>query len=206
MNLLILLFLVIFFLNLIPAFAPPTWMVFSYLGLRYQIANVAILAVVGASAATLGRLTLAKLSRVIIRQKILSEQTKQNIDAIREGLQGKRKLTFGIFLFYAFSPLPSNYLFLAYGLTTLELRLIAVPFFLGRTVSYSFWGLTSSAVASKLSIGHGNTLSYLTGYFIATQILLLYVVYLFTRVDWRALFNEKKLKLIPRKPIFPGPT
>lgn len=206
MNLLILLFLVIFFLNLIPAFAPPTWMVFSYLGLRYQIANVALLAVVGASAATLGRLTLAKLSRVIIRQRILSEQTKQNIDAIREGLQSKRKLTFGIFLFYAFSPLPSNYLFLAYGLTTLELRLIAVPFFLGRAVSYSFWGLTTSAVASKLSIGQGNTLSYLTGYFIATQILLLYVVYLFTRVDWRALFNEKELKLIPRKPIFPGPT
>lgn len=206
MNLLILLFLVIFFLNLIPAFAPPTWMVFSYLGLRSQIGNVALLAVVGASAATLGRLTLAKLSRVIIRQKILSEQTKQNIDAIREGLQGKRKLTFGIFLFYAFSPLPSNYLFLAYGLTTLELRLIATPFFLGRAVSYSFWGLTSSAVASRLSIGQGNTLSYLTGYFIATQILLLYVVYLFTRVDWRALFNEKELKLIPRKPIFPGPT
>lgn len=206
MNLLILLFLVIFFLNLIPAFAPPTWMVFSYLGLRYQIANVALLAVVGASAATLGRLTLAKLSRVIIRQKILSEQTKQNIDAIREGLQGKRKLTFGIFLFYAFSPLPSNYLFLAYGLTTLELRLIAVPFFLGRTVSYSFWGLTSSAVASKLSIGQGNTLSYLTGYFIATQILLLYVVYLFTRVDWRALFQLKKLRLMPRKPISPGST
>ena len=206
MNLLILLFLIIFFLNLIPAFAPPTWMVFSYLGLRYQIANVALLALVGASAATLGRLTLSKLSRIIIRQKILSEQTKQNIDAIREGLQGKRKLTFGIFLFYAFSPLPSNYLFLAYGLTTLELRLIAVPFFLGRTVSYSFWGLTSSAIAGKVTIGQGNTLSYLTGYFIATQILLLYIVYLFTRVDWRAMFQEKKLRLIPRRPNFPGPT
>ena len=206
MNLLILLFLIIFFLNLIPAFAPPTWMVFSYLGLRYQIANVALLALVGASAATLGRLTLSKLSRIIIRQKILSEQTKQNIDAIRDGLQGKRKLTFGIFLFYAFSPLPSNYLFLAYGLTTLELRLIAVPFFLGRTVSYSFWGLTSSAIAGKVTIGQGNTLSYLTGYFIATQILLLYIVYLFTRVDWRAMFQEKKLRLIPRRPNFPGPT
>ena len=199
MNLFLLLFLLIYLLNLIPAFAPPTWMVFSYMGFRNQGANVALLAVIGASAATLGRLTLAKLSRIIIRQKILSEQTKQNIDAIRDGLQGKRKLTFSIFLFYAFSPLPSNYIFLAYGLTTLELRLIAVPFFLGRTVSYSFWGLTSSAIASRLPSGSGKTLSYLTGYFVATQILLLYLVYLFTRVDWRVLFAEKKLRWMPRK-------
>ena len=206
MNLLILLFLFIFLLNLVPAFAPPTWMVFSYLGFRNHGYNAALLAVIGASAATLGRLTLAKLSRIIIRQKLLSEQTKQNIDAIREGLQGKRKLTFSIFLFYAFSPLPSNYLFLAYGLTTLELRLIALPFFLGRTVSYSFWGITSSAITGKLTLRSGATLSYLTGYFIATQILLLYLVYLFTRVDWRALFVERKFKWMPRKNNLPGST
>ena len=196
----ILLFLLIFALNVIPAFAPPTWMVFSYLGFRNHGANVALLALIGALAATLGRLTLAKLSRVIIRQKLLNERTKQNIDAIREGLQGRRKLTFGIFLFYAFSPLPSNYVFLAYGLTTLELKLIAIPFFLGRAVSYSFWGLTSSAIARRFFPTNGGTWSYMTIYFIATQILLLYVVYLFTRVDWRALFVEKRFKWLPRKP------
>jgi hypothetical protein len=195
----ILLFLLVFALNVIPAFAPPTWMVFSYLGFRNHGTNVALLALIGALAATLGRLTLAKLSRVIIRQKLLSERTKQNIDAIREGLQGKRKLTFGIFLFYAFSPLPSNYLFLAYGLTTLELKLIAIPFFLGRAVSYSFWGLTSSAIARRFFSMNGGTWSYLTIYFLATQILLLYIVYLFTRVDWRALFTEKKFKWLSRK-------
>ncbi|HKW90237.1 MAG TPA: hypothetical protein VJN21_15925 [Candidatus Acidoferrales bacterium] len=102
--------------------------------------------------------------------------------------------------------MPSNYLFLAYGLTTLELRLIAIPFFLGRSVSYSFWGLTSSAIASKLPIPSANALSYLTGYFIATQILLLYIVYLFTRVDWRALLSEKTFRLTPRKSNLPGPT
>ncbi|HEV2488956.1 MAG TPA: hypothetical protein VGT03_04045 [Candidatus Acidoferrales bacterium] len=201
---LIVLFLIIFFLNLIPAFAPPTWMVFSYLGFRNPGSDVALPAVIGALAATLGRITLAKLSRVIIRQRFLSEDTKQNIDAIREGLQGKRKLTFGIFLFYAFSPLPSNYIFLAYGLTTLELKLIAIPFFLGRAISYSFWGLTSSAIAGMISLRSAKALSYMTGYFIATQILLLYVVYLFTRVDWRKLFVERKFGWMPRKPRPPS--
>lgn len=124
----LLLFAIVFLLNLVPAFAPPTWMVFSYLGFRSASNNVAWLALIGAAAATLGRITLAKLSRVIIRQRFLRESTKQNIDAIREKLQGKRKLTFGVFLFYAFSPLPSNYLFIAYGLTAMELKLIALPF------------------------------------------------------------------------------
>ena len=192
------LFLIIYALNLIPAFAPPTWMVFSYLGFRNPTRSVALLAAIGAFAATMGRLTLSKLSRVIIRQKLLSEETKQNIDAIREGLEGKRKLTFSVFLFYAFSPFPSNYLFIAYGLTTLELKLIAIPFFLGRSVSYSFWGIASSAVARKLARESTETLSYLSGYFIATQILLLFVIYLFTRVDWRALFTERKFRWLPR--------
>lgn len=201
----LLLFIGVFFLNLIPAFAPPTWMVFSFIGFRNPNSHVALLAVVGATAATLGRLTLAKLARAIIRKKFLSEDTKQNIDAIREGLEGRRKLTFSIFLFYAFSPLPSNYLFLAYGLTTMELRLIGLPFFLGRSISYGLWGLTSSAVSRRMSMESTQALPYLSVYFIASQLLFLYLVYLFTRIDWRALFVEKRLKWIPRKPKMPVP-
>ena len=196
----ILLFILVFLLNLIPAFAPPTWMVFSYLGFRSPTLNVGLLAVVGAGAATLGRLTLAKLAHVVVRQRFLSDATKQNIDSIREGLKGRRKLTFGVFLFYAFSPLPSNYLFIAYGLTTMELKLIALPFFLGRSVSYAFWGLTSSAVSRRISMEYGQTLPYLGAYFIVSQLLLLYLIYLFTQVDWRMLFVEKKLRLIRKKP------
>jgi membrane protein DedA with SNARE-associated domain len=195
----VLLFVGVFLLNLVPAFAPPTWMVISLIGFRNAASNVALLAVVGAMAATLGRITLAKLARVIIRKRFLSEETKQNIDAIRLGLEGKRKLTFGVFLFYAFTPFPSNYLFLAYGLTTMDLRLIGVPFFLGRSISYGFWGLTSSAVSRRIAMESTQTLSYLSGYFIASQILLLYLIYLFAKIDWRALLIEKKLQRLPRK-------
>ena len=194
----LLLFTIVFLLNLIPAFAPPTWMVFSYLGFSSASKNVVWLALVGAGAATLGRITLAKLSRSVIRQKFLSEATKLNIDAIRERLEGKRKLTFGVFLFYAFSPLPSNYLFIAYGLTAMELKIIALPFFLGRSVSYAFWGLTSSAVAQHVSMDSKWAASYFGVWFVTSQILLLYAIYLFTRSDWRLLFAERKLRLIAR--------
>jgi hypothetical protein len=199
MSTIVLLFVVVFLLNLVPAFAPPTWMVFSYLGFRNPTSNVALLALVGAGAATLGRTTLARLAHIVIRQRFLSDATKKNIDSIREGLQGRRKLTFSVFLFYAFSPLPSNYLFIAYGLTSMELKLIALPFFLGRSVSYTFWGLTSSTVARHISLETGEALPYLSAYFIVSQVLLLYLVYLFTKIDWRALFVRKKLRWLRRE-------
>ena len=129
---------------------------------------------------------------------------KQNIDAIRSYLQGKRKLTFSIFLFYAFSPLPSNYLFIAYGLTNMELKLIAIPFFLGRSVSYAFWGQSSAAASRWLGAESSDVLSYLSVYFIGSQALILYLIYLFTRVDWRTLLDEHRLRIVRRKPLQSG--
>lgn len=198
-----LLFAIIYLLNVVPAFAPPTWMVFSYVGFRYPAANVLLLATVGALAAVSGRLTLAKFSRAIIRQKFLSEETKRNIDAIRANLQHRKKLTFGVFLFYAFSPLPSNYVFIAYGLTDMRLSLIAAPFLIGRSISYAFWGKSSSMISRWLFGESGGALSYLSVYFVATQFLLLFVVYLFTRIDWQRFFDDRKLRWLPRTPKIP---
>jgi uncharacterized membrane protein len=198
------LFVSIFLLNVIPAFAPPTWMVFSFIGFHFPEHNGANLAIVGALAATLGRLTLAKLSRSIIRQRLMSENARQNVDAIRNWLRGRTRLTFSLFLLYAFSPLPSNYLFIAYGLTTMELRLIAIPFFLGRSVSYSFWRIASATIARKIAMESEDTLPYLSGYFIVSQILLLILIYLFTRVDWHHLLTEHKFTWTHRK-VKPSP-
>jgi membrane protein YqaA with SNARE-associated domain len=194
----LLLFLLVFFLNVIPAFAPPTWMVFSFLGFRFPDHMGVVLALVGALAATLGRFTLAKASRVIVRRHLLSEEARQNVDALKEQLSQRKKLTFGLLLFYAFTPLPSNYLFIAYGLTTMELKLITIPFFIGRSVSYSFWAFTASTVARKITLEDTEALSYLGTYFIASQVLLLSIVYAFRRIDWRFLVAEKKLSWIPR--------
>jgi hypothetical protein len=187
-------FLVVYGLNLLPAFAPPTWVVFSYIGFRYPTPNVTLLAVVGAVGATLGRLTLAKLARVVIRQKLMTQKSRENVDAIRQRLQGRKKLTFGVFLFYAFTPFPSNFLFIAYGLTTMELKFIAVPFFIGRMLSYSFWGFTSSAVARRISAESTDILPYLSAYFVLSQVALLSLIWVFTRIDWRTLFERRKLQ------------
>jgi membrane protein YqaA with SNARE-associated domain len=186
-------FLVVFVLNVVPMFAPPTWTVLSFIAIRFN-SNIVLLALVGAVAATLGRLALAKLSTVIIRQKFLSEATKSNIDAVRTRLESSKKLTFSILLFYAFSPFPSNHLFIAYGLTALKLRLIAVPFLLGRVVSYSFWAFTASSVAQLLAYESTTTKSFFSYYFIASQLFGLVTIYLFTKIDWPRVFAEKRLR------------
>ena len=202
----LILFVAVFFLNIIPAFAPPTWMALSYAGFRNPLYSITLLAFVGATAATLGRLTLAKLSRVLVRQKLLSESTRENIDALKEGLEKRRKLTFSVCLFYALSPLPSNYLFIAYGLTSLELKLIAIPFFMGRFVGYNFWVFAGSIAAGKITLESTEGQSYLGVYFVLSQLLLLFLVYLFTKVDWRALLDDKKFRWMKaRSAIKPGP-
>jgi hypothetical protein len=104
----ILLFIVIFVLNLLPAFAPPTWMAMSFIGLTITEINLIWIALVAATAATCGRIVLAKLSHLLVRQRLFSEQTRQNVDAIRIGIESRPVMTFGTFFGYSISPLPSN--------------------------------------------------------------------------------------------------
>ena len=77
------LFIVVFVLNVLPAFAPPTWTTMSFVGLAIPNIDVLLLASVAAVAATYGRIVLAKLSRAIVRQRLLSEQSRRNVDVIR---------------------------------------------------------------------------------------------------------------------------
>jgi hypothetical protein len=189
-----LLFGVVFVLNLVPACAPPTWMTLSFIGLTMPDTPILVLALIGAVAATLGRMALARLSRILVRARLLSERERRNIDSLRDGLERHRAATRGMFLAYAFSPLPSNYLFIAYGLTTLRLRFIAGPFFVGRLVSYSFWVTTASAVGDRLELDSVESASYVGIYFVVSQLLLVPAIYAFARLDWRAALEERKLR------------
>jgi len=190
-----LLFILVFILNVVPAFAPPTWITLSFLGFSMPHVPIGALALIGATAATLGRVTLAKLSRAMVPRRFLDEPTRKNIGAIKDGLEKRRVFTFATFLAYTLiSPLPSNYLFIAYGLTTLRLAFVAFPFFVGRLASYSFWVTIASVVGDRLDLDSFESVSYVGIYFIASQLLLIPIIYIFTRIDWRAAFEEGRLR------------
>jgi len=182
--------------NLIPIFGPPTWLVLSFAAVYYHIDNVLLLALIGAVAATLGRLILAKLSDTLIRRRFLSEKYQRSIDDLKKYLEQKRGVTFSVFLLYAFSPFPSSQLFIAYGLTEAPLKLIAFPFFIGRLVSYSILAFTSLEVSKKIASQSLRSGSFFSFYFIFSQLLALAALYFFVKIDWHKLLTEHKLRLI----------
>lgn len=191
----IIVFFIVLLINLIPIFMPPTWLVLSFVAVSFQLSNIFLLALIGAAAATIGRSILALVSNRIIRKKILPERYRVNIDDLSKHLENKKALTASIFLFYALSPLPSGQLFIAYGLTKLSLNHIIPAFFIGRVASYFALAYTSLEISERVALESLKTASFLSISFIFSQVLLLFVIYVFIKIDWHKLFTEKKIRI-----------
>ncbi|OUL95699.1 hypothetical protein [Paraburkholderia hospita] len=188
------LFVVVLLLNLIPAFAPPTWMAMSWVGFNIPEGNPFVFAVVAASAATVGRLVLATFARALVRGRLMRDSDRQNIEAVEAWLKKRKKLTVGAFFLYALGPFPSNYLFIAYGLSGLPLGVIGAAFFAGRTISYSVWAHLGRLASSYIDLEFPFEGGYLSGYFIVSQLALLGSVYILMKLDWKMLIEQRKLK------------
>ena len=170
----------------------------SFIGLAVPDDKYILLSIVAAIAATSGRIVLAKFSRALVRRRLLSEEARRNVDAIRTGIERQPVLTFGTLLGYSLSPLPSNYLFIAYGLTSLPIAFLSLPFFVGRLASYAFWMRTASTVGDWLDVDWFESAPYFVAYYLSSQLLLVPVIYAFTRIDWGTLFGEGRLKWLER--------
>jgi len=72
MKTMVLTFILVFAFNLMPAFAPPTWMVLAYIAAVHHPASRLMLAAVGAVAATCGRMVLARCSTWLVRHRLLA--------------------------------------------------------------------------------------------------------------------------------------
>jgi len=129
--------------NIMPAFGPPTWSVIVLYGLDTSL-PLAPFVILGAVAASIGRLILAHIFRLLGNR--LPEKTRRNLAAARGALEKrKRNMILGIGLF-ALSPLPSAQLFEAVGLTAVRLLPFTAAFFAGRLVSYSIYAVTAQSI------------------------------------------------------------
>lgn len=102
-------------------------------------------------------------------------------------------LTSGAVLLFAFGPLPSNFLFIAYGLTGLPMLRVALPFLVGRVASYAFFATSGATAGRYFSFGPAQSTYYGIAYFLASQLLIMGALYVFTRVDWKALLDHHQL-------------
>ncbi|RZF31251.1 hypothetical protein EVC45_01985 [Paraburkholderia sp. UYCP14C] len=204
------LFAVVLLINLTPAFAPPTWMAMLWVGFNVPEGNPFVFALIAASAATLGRLILATFARTLVRGRLMREADRENIDVVRIWLEKHKTMTASAFFLYSLSPFPSNYLFIAYGLSGLPLRVIGVAFFIGRTVSYAVWAHLGRFVSAHIDPEVQFEGSYLSGYFVVSQLALLGLVYILMKLDWRILVEQRKLtlrrSLKPPRQVEDGPT
>jgi uncharacterized membrane protein YdjX (TVP38/TMEM64 family) len=180
-------FALVFGINLLPAFGPPTSSILVLYRLQSDL-NPFALVLVGAVAAALGRFLLGTAFRML--RGHFSEERIANLNALRERLErgGKRTIA-GLWLF-ALSPLPSAQLFEAAGLTGMRLLPLTVVFFAGRIVAYSIYVFGASVVRNT-SVGTLVRHSFTNPVGIAIELVLVIALVAVTRVDWRKRFESK---------------
>ena len=180
-------FFIIFVLSVIPILTPPTWIVVvSAYSLNDQL-NPFLLSIIGATAAIAGRLLLLQLST--FGRKAINDQRKSSLEKLRKYLEKTRYGYFIGTLLFALLPLPSNMLFISYGLINAKSISIIVGFWLGRFLVYIIMIYVSSYFF--------NSFKEMLNSDIQTLILMNSVGILMTLfmllIDWNILFSEHKL-------------
>lgn len=186
-------FLILIGVNASPILMPPSWIVLTSFYLLDPTLNIVLLAVVGATGATIGRFFLKRISGLF--RKFVGEEQKSNLDMIGSYLNKKKHgYLIASFLFGA-TPLPSNILFITYGLMRAKSVGIYVGFWFGRTISYI------------IMIYFGNTVltpflemfeDRLTGILLIDGVGIILII-LFACVNWTVLLTQRKIKFVKPK-------
>ena len=186
-------FLVLIGVNSAPILMPPSWIVLTSFYLLDPSLNVVILAMVGATGATIGRFFLKKISGLF--RRFIAEEQKSNLDIIGNYLNNKKHgYVIASFLFGA-TPLPSNMLFITYGLMRAKSIGIYIGFWFGRVVSYIIMIYFGNAVlAPFLEIFDDR----LTGILLIDGVGI-GVVIVFASINWTLLITQRKIKFVKPK-------
>jgi membrane protein YqaA with SNARE-associated domain len=185
--------LILIGVNAAPILMPPSWIILTSFHLLDPTLNIVLLAIVGATGATVGRFVLKKFSGYF--RRFVGEEQKSNLDIIGKYLnQKKYGYLIASFLFAA-TPLPSNMLFITYGLMRAKSLGIYIGFWFGRTISYIIMIYFGNAVLTPiLEIFEDR----ITGILLIDGVGIGMII-LFASVNWTLLITQKKLKFVKPK-------
>jgi len=184
-EILIALAVLIYIINVIPVFMPPTWTILAFYYIHFH-PPLLLTIIIGALFATLGRITLYFISKNHFR-RFFSKQSLENYDALGNFFTKKQKLSIPIFLTYAFFPISSNYVYIAAGLAKIDIKILAGSFFVGRLISYSFWVTASHIVFTKVEDIFSNHISNFS--VIIFELVGLTVIILIGRIKWKKILK-----------------
>ena len=186
-------FLLLIGINAAPILMPPTWIVLSSFFALDSSLDPLLLALVGATGATIGRLILKNLSSFF--RRFVGKEQKSNLDTIGNFLNRKK---FGYVLtsfLFAATPLPSNMLFVAYGMMKAKSIGLYFGFWVGRLLSYYIMITISSVVLTPfLELFEDKIIGILVA-----DIVGVGGVVVFTCINWQALLLERKLQFVRPK-------
>ena len=186
-------FLLLIGINAAPILMPPTWIVLSSFFALDSSLDPLLLALVGATGATIGRLILKNLSGFF--RRFVGKEQKSNLDAIGNFLNRKK---FGYVLtsfLFAATPLPSNMLFVAYGMMRAKSIGLYFGFWLGRVLSYYIMITISSFVLTPfLELFEDKIIGILVA-----DVVGIGTVVIFTCINWQILLLERKLQFVRPK-------
>ena len=189
-------FFLIFVLSVIPVLTPPTWIVVvSAYSLDEQL-NPFLLSVVGATAAIAGRLLLLKLSS--FGRKVINDRRKHSLEKLRKFLEKTRYGYFIGTLLFAILPLPSNMLFISYGLLNAKSIGIVIGFWTGRFLVYLIMIYISSLFFNSFKEILNSDFQTLIIMNVVGILMTLFMLL----IDWDILLSEHKLSFIKPKRFF----
>ena len=183
----LLLLAIVFGVNLLPAFGPPTWTLLVFARLNWHLEPVAIV-LIGACAAATGRYVLAVGTRHF--RSRFSEKRRANLMAANDLLFAKKGRAWAILAVFVISPLPSAQLFVAAGLLDVALVPLTLAFFVGRLVSYSFYVAAATLAAHQFGGVLRNALG--SPWSIALQLLLLAGTAALPFVNWSQIRDRRR--------------
>ena len=183
-------FLLLIGINAAPILMPPTWIVLSSFFALDSSLDPLLLALVGATGATIGRFFLKCISGFF--RRFVGKEQESNLDTIGNFLNKKKfGYTLTSFLFAA-TPLPSNMLFVAYGMMRAKSIGLYIGFWCGRLVSYYIMITISHAVLTPfLQLFEDRLIGI-----IAADIVGIGSVVFFTCINWQTLLFERKLRFV----------
>tara|TARA_B110000014_G_scaffold168295_1_gene119266 strand:- start:215 stop:835 length:621 start_codon:yes stop_codon:yes gene_type:complete len=183
-------FLLLIGINAAPILMPPTWIVLSSFFALDSSLDPLLLALVGATGATIGRFFLKRISGFF--RRFVGKEQESNLDTIGNFLNKKKfGYTLTSFLFAA-TPLPSNMLFVAYGMMRAKSIGLYIGFWCGRLVSYYIMITISHAVLTPfLQLFEDRLIGI-----IAADIVGIGSVVFFTCINWQTLLFERKLRFV----------
>lgn len=179
--------LAVIFLNILPAFSPPTWLALIFFKLNYDLNSVALI-LIGVASATIGRGFLAWYFRKF--SHLIPARFLKNMEFAGEYLGSRPQRRYAVMILFLISPVSSTQLFEAAGMMkTVSLKPLLALFALGRTFSYSFYVFGAAAIAAT-NFGEIVTAEIKSPWAIGVQLLMIAGLIALGLIDWKKKLNR----------------